>query len=85
LEEKIVWDADKIDLLGVVGIARAFHWGGRKPFEAVVKHCLEEGLLIYSLLNTTTAKKIAEKRHRRTVTFLSALEEELSVKDLGIG
>jgi uncharacterized protein len=39
LEEKVVWDADKIDLLGVVGIARAFHWGGRKPFETVMKYC----------------------------------------------
>jgi putative nucleotidyltransferase with HDIG domain len=85
LEEKIVWDADKIDLLGPVGITRAFHWGGKKPFETVVKYCFEEGLPIYGLLNTTTAKKIAGERHRRTVAFLSALEEELSTKDLGIG
>jgi len=84
LEEKVVWDADKIDLLGAVGIARAFHWGGRKPFETVVKYCFEEGIPIYSMLNTATAKMIAMKRHRRTVAFLSALEEELSLKDLGI-
>jgi uncharacterized protein YjiS (DUF1127 family) len=36
------------------------------------------------MLNTATAKMIAMKRHRRTVAFLSALEEELSLKDLGI-
>ena len=84
LEERIVWDADKIDLLGAVGITRAFHWGGRKPFETVMKYCFEEGLAIYGLLNTTTAKKIAEERHRRTEAFLSALKEELSLKDLGI-
>lgn len=42
LEEKIVWDADKLDLLGVVGIARVFHWLGRKPFEAAVDTCFEE-------------------------------------------
>jgi HD superfamily phosphodiesterase len=28
IEEKIVWDADKIDLLGIIGIVRAFHWLG---------------------------------------------------------
>jgi len=84
LEERIVWDADKIDLLGAVGITRAFHWGGRKPFETVMKYCFEEGLAIYGLLNTTTAKKIAGERHRRTEAFLSALKEELSLKDLGI-
>jgi len=84
LEEKVVWDADKIDLLGAVGIARAFHWGGRKPFETVMKYCFEEGIPIYSMLNTATAKMIAMKRHRRTVVFLSALEKELSLKDLGI-
>ena len=42
LEEKIVWDADKIDLLGVIGVVRAFHWLGNKPFEAVVKTCFDE-------------------------------------------
>jgi uncharacterized protein len=84
LEEKIVWDADKIDLLGVIGIARAFHWGGNKPFETVLKYCFEVGIPIYSKLNTATAKEIAGERHRKTVTFLSALEQELSLRDLKI-
>jgi glutamate-1-semialdehyde 2,1-aminomutase len=84
LEERIVWDADKIDLLGVVGVARAFHWLSNMPFEAVVKTCFEELTSIYSLLNTETAKKIAKRRRREMMAFLSALREELSLTDLGM-
>lgn len=84
LEEKIVWDADKIDLLGVIGVVRAFHWLSNKPFEAVVKTCFEEQTTIYDSLNTQTAKKIAKGRHREMMAFLSALKKELSVTDLAI-
>ncbi len=81
LEEKIIWDADKIDLMGMIGIARAFHWSGElnRTFEDAVKYCYEWGRKIHSLLNTSTAKKIAEIRHMETKSFLSALEKELSV------
>lgn len=82
LEEKIVWDADKIDLLGVIGITRVFHWMGKKPFETTVNVCLEELKPIYNLLNTSSARKIARERQRRTIASLSALKEELSTKDL---
>jgi len=84
LEEKIVWDADKIDLLGVIGVTRAFHWLSNKPFEAVVKTCFEDLIPIYDLLNTQTAKKIAKRRHREMMAFLSGLKRELSVIDLAI-
>jgi len=84
LEEKIVWDADKIDLLGVIGVVRAFHWLGNKPFEAVVKICLDEQTTIYDSLNTQTAKKIAKRRHREMMAFLSSLKRELSATDLAI-
>ena len=82
LEEKIVWDADKIDLLGVIGIARVFHWLGKKPFETAVHTCFEELKPIYNLLNTPSAQKIAKERYRRTIASLSALEQELSTEDL---
>jgi hypothetical protein len=36
------------------------------------------------MLNTATAKKIAKKRNELTMAFLSALESELSLADLGI-
>jgi uncharacterized protein len=82
LEEKVVWDADKIDLLGVIGIVRVFHWLGKKRFEDVVNVCFEEVKPIYNSLNTPSARRIAEKRHRRTIASLSALGQELSTEDL---
>jgi len=82
LEEKIVWDADKIDLLGVIGIARVFHWLGKKPFETAADTCFEELTPIYKLLNTPSAREIAKERYQRTIACLSALNKELSTKDL---
>jgi len=82
LEEKIVWDADKIDLLGVIGIARVFHWLGNKPFETAVDTCFEELKPIYNLLNTPSAQRIAKERYQQTIASLSALERELSTEDL---
>lgn len=84
LEEKIVWDADKIDLLGAVGLARGFHWQGKKPFDAVVKLALETYTPIYGLLNTPSARQLAKNRYKETMAFLSALKKELSLADLGI-
>ena len=82
LEEMILWDADKIDLLGVIGIARVFHWMGQKPFETTVNTCFKELKRIYNLLNTPSARKITKERQRRTTASLSALKKELSTEDL---
>ena len=84
LEEKIVWDADKIDLLGAVGIARGFHWCGEQSFDSAVKLAFETYSPIYNSLNTRSARQLAEKRNEETMSFLSALKKELSLADLGI-
>jgi len=84
IEEKIVWDADKIDLLGIVGVVRAFHWLGNAPFDSVVKRSFKELKTIYPLLNTETAKKIAKRRHNEILFLLSALKRELSLEDLDL-
>ena len=84
LEEKIVWDADKIDLLGALGIARGFHWCGKQSFDSAVKLAFETYTPIYDMLNTKSARELAEKRNKETMSFLSALEKELSLADLGI-
>ena len=82
LEERIVWDADKIDILGILGIVRTFHWLGKSSFVSVIRGAFEKLTAIYPQLNTKTAKAIAEERHKQTLTLLAALKEELSLRDL---
>jgi len=84
LEEKVVWDADKIDLLGAAGIARGFHWCGKQPFQSAVDLAFQVFPPIYGRLTTSTARKIAAKRSNITMTFLCALKEELLLRDLSI-
>lgn len=84
IEEEIVWDADKIDLIGVTGVLRAFHWAGSTgiSFENHVKWSQDRQTKFYGLLKTESAKKIAKKRHVRMMCLLEVLEKELTLADL---
>jgi uncharacterized protein len=85
IEGKIVQDADRLDAIGAIGIARTFAYGGHKgrpiyepsdkPIENMtakeyenhisnsINHFYEKLLKLKDLINTETAKSIAEKRH----------------------
>jgi uncharacterized protein len=85
-EGMVVQDADRLDAIGAIGVARAFTYGGSKgreiynptirpechnSFEEYKKnkgpslnHFQEKLLLLKDLMNTRTAKTIAEERHR---------------------
>ena len=80
LEGKIVQDADRLDAMGAIGIARTFAFGGerKRPLEASVQHFYDKLLLLKSEMNTAEGKRIAEVRHRLMVDFLEKLEEEMS-------
>lgn len=81
LEEQIIWDADKLDLLGVIGVARVFHFYGalNRSFDGAVKYCHDQLRSIPNFMHTPTAKNLAERRHREAMSFLSALDKELAV------
>ena len=68
------------------GGLRAFHWAGsiEKSFEDEVKCSWERQTKFYGLLKTESAKKIAKKRHVRTMCLLEVLEKELTLADLQI-
>lgn len=92
LEGKIVQDADRLDAMGAIGIARAFTYGGSKNLlmynphikpknfqnldevknldNHTINHFYEKLLKLKDLINTDTAKQIAEERHRFMEIYL---------------
>ena len=78
LEGRIVQDADRLDAMGAVGIARAFAYGGEKgrPLKDSVSHFHEKLLLLKDMMNTETGRNLAEERHVFMMAFLEELEKE---------
>lgn len=79
IEGKIVQDADRLDALGAIGIARTFAYGGEhgRSIEDSVQHFYDKLLLIRDELNTDSAKAIASKRHEFLEAFIVELKEEM--------
>ena len=78
LEGKIVQDADRLDAMGAIGIARTFAYGGKKgrSLDDSVQHFHDKLLLLRDTLNTDEAREMAGKRHEFMEKFLKELEEE---------
>lgn len=102
LEGQCVQDADRLDAIGAVGIARCFAFGGAKgrlmhdpeispemhqSFAAYkknagpsVNHFYEKLLLLKDRINTATARRLAEERHRFMEQFLAQFFKEWDCK-----
>ena len=102
IECAIVQDADRLDAIGAIGIARAFHYGGyknrelynpdiepqefataeeyRKSNGPTLNHFYEKLLKLKYLMNTPTAKELAEPRHQFLEQFLEQFLSEWNQK-----
>tara|TARA_Y100000294_G_C8423650_1_gene283855 strand:- start:36 stop:626 length:591 start_codon:yes stop_codon:yes gene_type:complete len=95
LEFQIVQDADMLDAIGAIAIARSFHFGGYKnrPLHdpnikidpnyketTTINHFHEKLLLLKDRLNTKTAKKIAESKHQFMLKFLEEFQKDWDVE-----
>lgn len=78
LEAMIVQDADRLDALGAVGIARTFAFGGRhnRSLNSSVQHFYDKLLLLKDMMNTRKAKEMAEARHAFLEFFLREWKTE---------
>jgi uncharacterized protein len=93
IEFQIVQDADRLDAIGAIGIARAFNYGGFRnnpifsPDQSVkstVRHFDDKLLKLKSMMNTETGKKLAAERHEFMEKFLTQFNSELKETGLSL-
>lgn len=86
LEAKIVQDADRLDALGAIGIARTFTYAGSKgnliyhpnnpEGTDAISHFYDKLLKLKNLMNTSTGKVLAEERHQFLKAYLEQFYNE---------
>lgn len=87
LEGRIVRDADRLDAMGAIGIARTMAYSGHvgrliyHPYavaSTAIGHFDEKLLHLKDLMTTATAKALAESRHRFLEAYLDQFYKEWS-------
>ncbi len=76
-EGKVLSDADKLDALGAVGVARVFKHDCSRPIEKDIEHFYEKILKLPDLMYTDTGRKLAQERKKFVEYFLETLKKEI--------
>jgi uncharacterized protein len=81
IEGKIVQDADRLDAIGAIGIARAFLYGGsiKSDIDEVIQHFYDKLFLLKDKMNTKTARELAEDREKFMYEFIENLKKESKI------
>ncbi len=87
IEAKILYDADKLDSIGAVGVARAFAFSGHnngrlwaendEGVHTAFQEYQKKLVRLKDKLLTDAAKKIARQRHQFMVTFFEQMAAEV--------
>lgn len=88
IEAEIVQDADRLDAIGAIGIARCFAYGGSKnrilysPDEeekenSSIQHFYDKLFKLKDMMNTESAKLIAAKRHAFMEEYIAQFYKEV--------
>ena len=86
IEGKCVQDADRLDALGAIGIARTFAFGGSrgrrlhdpegKDKNDSIQHFYDKLLRLKDTMHTATGRRLAEQRDQYMRDFLQQFYEE---------
>lgn len=75
IEARVLQDADRLDAMGAIGIARCFEYHGKYGGEPI-EHFHKKLLKLKNTMHTETAKRLAKGRHEFMVLFLDRFEKE---------
>lgn len=80
LEAMILFDADKLDAIGAIGIYRTamFNCENEGRWEEFINHFHEKLLKIRNILYTDEARHQAKERHKFLEVFVEAFKKELT-------
>jgi len=86
LEAKILSDADKLDALGAVGIARVFLYSGAigRGIEESIAHIKTKILKLPDLMKTPQGRELALERVKIVRDFIKCIEKELESKGMNL-